>query len=539
MANPSSLYAVDSTETYGTTEVNLTKDLSTLFPTVNGQIDNSISINRFENDVVKNIYAKSTSYNAIYDDSITYTAEPDAAGWVWKYYKRTNYPKDTVLINNAIVYGSSSESRVYATGVKEDASSIYNYQSAGSLKFIRDLEYNKILFECSATEYSNFTLLPKGTIQEGISEHPTPTMTDVELSAVDANKWYLGFNHRHGYIWNGSGWSNINARPIMICNGDTVQSVQSAGTSFYSSINQYPISVHTGDNLTISVSSDNSLNFGYNYHNRMDKSGYTLGWSNSINTMPNWADTPSQMIDTIKQWFIDNNIPTGYGNRHWFLISSEIKNVSDDMGMLVSVVGQFYLKNESTIHCSSINEMFYPMVKGSTILKMLAGFGCYYVADNTVDLSETTPNTLGDNGKIWLGAMSGDGTTNGTWIKGNDINKYTGYNKDGSTTNPDFDPSGGGGGGGDDDDSDWDDIVINGAGIGGGSAFCRFYYCTEAELANLRTWTMGLSQSGDGIPAGFDPKSNIIGLTVFPFTISGNGPTTIKFTTNGGQDPVT
>lgn len=90
-----------------------------------------------------------------------------------------------------------------------------------------------------------------------------------------------------------------------------------------------------------------------------------------------------------------------------------------------------------------------------------------------------------------------------------------------------------------DDDSDWDDIGINGAGIGGGSAFCRFYYCTEAELANLRTWTMGLSQSGDPIPAGFDPKSNIIGLTVFPFTLSGNGPTTIKFTTNGGQDPVT
>lgn len=88
-------------------------------------------------------------------------------------------------------------------------------------------------------------------------------------------------------------------------------------------------------------------------------------------------------------------------------------------------------------------------------------------------------------------------------------------------------------------DSDWDNIAINGAGIGGGSAFCRFYYCTEAELANLRTWTMGLSSGGDTIPGGFDPKSNIIGLTVFPFTVSGNGPTTIKFTTNGGQDPIT
>lgn len=479
MAAPSEIYAVDSTETYGTTDVNLTKDLLTLFPTVNGEIDNSISINRFENDIVKNIYAKSNSYNAIYDDSITYTAEPDAAGWVWKYYKRTAYPKDTVLINNAIVYGSTGDNRVYATGIKEDASSIYNYESAGNLKFIRDLDYNKILFECYATEYSNFTLLPKGTIQEGISDHPVPTMTDVELNQVDADKWYLGFNHRHAHIWNGSGWTNINAKPILICNGETVQSIQSAGKSFYSSINQYAASVHTGDNLSISVSSNNHLNYGYNYHNRMDRSAYTLGWNNSINTAPNWSDIPAQMIDTIRQWFIDNSIPTGSGNKHWFLISSEIKTVSDDMGMLVTVIGQFYLKNESTIHCSAFNEMFYPMVKGATILKMIAGFGCYYVADNTVDLTETTPDTLGDNSKIWLGAMSADGTTNGTWIKGNDINNYNGYNKDGDINNPDYDPSGGGGGSVDDEDNN---DPVNTAGAPFAAGLCNYYAMTTGSV---------------------------------------------------------
>lgn len=524
MANPSSLYAVDSTETYGTTTVNLTKDLSTLFPTINGQIDNSISINRFENDIVKNIYAKSNNYNAIYDDSITYTAEPDAQK-VWKYYKRTAYPKDTVLINNAIVYGSTNENRVYATGIKEDASSIYNYESAGDLKFIRDLDYNKILFECYATEYSSFTLLPKGTIQEGINDHPIPARTDVELNQVDPDKWYLGFNHRHAHIWNGSGWTNINAKPIMICNGETVQSIQSAGKSFYSSINQYSPSVTTGNNLTISVSTNNHLNYGYNYHNRMDRSGFTLGWSNSISTAPNWIDIPGQIIDTIKQWFIDNNIPTGSSNRHSFLISSEIKNVSDDMGMLITVIGQFYLRTADTLHCYSINEMFYPMVKGSTILKMLAGFGCYYVADNTVDLSETTPDALGDNSKIWLGAMSADGTTNGTWIKGNDINNYNGYNKDGDINNPDYDPSGGGGGGGGGyDDDPWHGISFSGVGVGGAGAFAKCYYMTSTELANLRSW-----MNSNNVPEGFDPMAQIIGLSQVPVSLSGDDNKTVQF----------
>jgi len=524
MANPSALYAVDATETYGTTTVNLTKDLSTLFPTLNGQIDNTISINRFENDIVKNIYAKSNDYNAIYDDSITFTEEPDAPGWVWKYYKRTSYPKDTVLINNAIVYGSTGENRVYAIGVKEDAESIYNYQSAGNLKFIRDLDYNKIIYECYATEYSNFTLLPKGTIQEGISDHPTPTMTDVELNEVDADKWYLGFNHRAGHIWNGSGWSNIYAKPIYICNGETVQSIQSAGKSFYSSINQYSATVRTGENIDISVSANNNLNYGYNYHNRMDRNGFTLGWNNSINTAPNWVDIPGQMIDTIRQWFIDNSIPTGSGNKHWFLISSEIKTVSNDMGMLVTVIGQFYLKNETTIHCSVLNEMFYPMVKGSTILQMLAGFGCYYVADNTVDLSETTPDALGDNAKIWLGAMSADGTTNGTWIKGNDINNYHGYNKDGDINNPDYDPSGGGGGGGPYEDDPWHGVDFSGVGVGGAGAFAKVYYMTSTELANLRSWMNSIS-----VPEGFDPMAQIVGLSQVPVALSGSSSENVTF----------
>ena len=89
------------------------------------------------------------------------------------------------------------------------------------------------------------------------------------------------------------------------------------------------------------------------------------------------------------------------------------------------------------------------------------------------------------------------------------------------------------------EDSPWDEIKLNGAVLGGANAFCRIYYCTQAELTQLRTWTMGNSQYGDGIPAGFNPKDNLIGLMVYPFTLSGDGPANIVFTTNGGIDPIT
>lgn len=89
------------------------------------------------------------------------------------------------------------------------------------------------------------------------------------------------------------------------------------------------------------------------------------------------------------------------------------------------------------------------------------------------------------------------------------------------------------------EDSPWDEIKLNGAVLGGANAFCRIYYCTQAELTQLRTWTMGNSEHGDPVPGGFSPKDNLIGLMVYPFNLSGDGPTNIVFTTNGGIDPVT
>lgn len=472
MAVPSETYAVDSTLSYGTTTVNLTKNLSALYPNLNSEIDNTISINKFNDNLVKIVYRKSDKYNSLYDNSVTFSTSPvSGSSDVVRYYSRDAFTVDNVNITNALVYGANAENRVYATGYSGDASSIYNANSAANLKFIRDLDYNKILFSISAKEYSSIPVLAKGTIDYTTGTHAAPTASNVDLKDIDPDKYYMGYASNNAKIWNGSGWSDIAAHPILVCNGETIQSIQSAGTAFYSETPQYSMIRGSGQNIEISISSNSAQNFGYNFCNAMDRAKYTLGWSDSYSTIPNWADIHDTIFQEIDQHMIDNS-----QSSMSCTISREIINVSDSMAMLLSVVGQFY-RNSTRIYSANINCMFYPLLKGSALLKILAGFGCYYRADDTLDISGLTPDTLSTSSDIWLGAMASDGTTNGTWIKGSDIDSYTGYNKDGNTVNPAFDPSGGGGSGGDEDNND--PISTTGAPFAAG--LCNYYAMTAGS----------------------------------------------------------
>lgn len=516
--DPSEKYAVDSTLQFGTTTVNLTKSLSALYTAVNSELDNTISINKLNDNIVKKVYRKSDKYNSLYDDSITFSSSPSGSSDVVKYYKRTGFPVDNVNITNAIIYGANNENRVYSIGYNGDASSIYNANSAGNLKFIRDLEYNKILFAITAKEYSSIPVLEKGTIDYETGTHVIPTVSNIDLKDIDKDKYYLGYESQQAKIWNGSGWSNIDAHPILVACGDTVQSIQSAGTAFYSEIPQYGMITGSGTNLSISVGSYNWQNYGYNFCNEMDRSKYTLGWADSYSSMPNWADIHEDIFTEINQHMIDNS-----QSNMSCTISREIISVSDNMSMLVSVVGQFS-RNSSRIYYASINCMMYPLLKGSALLKLLAGFGCYYRADSSLDVSTLTPETLSESNYIWLGAMSADGTTSGTWIKGSDIDSYEGYNKDGNTNNPNFDPSGGGGGGGGYEDDPWSGVSFSGVGVGGAGAFAKCYYMTSTELANLRSW-----MNSNNVPEGFDPMAQIIGLSQVPVSLSGDDNTTVQF----------
>lgn len=74
------------------------------------------------------------------------------------------------------------------------------------------------------------------------------------------------------------------------------------------------------------------------------------------------------------------------------------------------------------------------------------------------------------------------------------------------------------------DDDPWHGVSFSGVSVGGIGAFARCYYMTSTELANLRTW-----MSGTGVPEGFDPMAQIIGLSQVPVALSGDAPETVQF----------
>ena len=156
-------------------------------------------------------------------------------------------------------------------------------------------------------------------------------------------------------------------------------------------------------------------------------------------------------------------------------------------------------------------------IKGSFFLKFVGSFGLYVTNDSSTYMSTATPETLSNTPDVYLGEMNSKGFTTGRLIPWTDLDEYEGFNKDGSSVNPGFDPSGGGGGG-DDEDDPWDKINF---GPGGGNlgVFAKFYLCTATDLANLRSWFAGGGHQQ--IPQGFDPMTQIIGLSQFATSVSG------------------
>ena len=486
---PSEKYAVDYTDGNG---LKWSKQLSSIYTTL-GNIDMSAAISSFNDPLVKNVYRKSKTYNPIYDNSITY-ASVGHDSLVMKYFARNDYPSEEITSGTVIVDHASPDGLSYATGVNEDASVPYN-GGMGSSRVLVDAEYNKMLFKVTLREMTlntSDTPIPN-------SMYNDPTYTDVQLKDIDDNKWYGLFYHNGAKVWNGASWSDTSIAPALICNGGSTQSFQGSGSSFNNLFNNYNGTMGSGQNIEFANIASNYYWTAHNFVNRMNIENYSLGWSDSYDYKPSFADNLDAMKAYMLGYLTDNNYSPW--QNVWFQLCREVHQISNDMSILLTVHCYACLDGSNNLYINWDNTHTFPIIKGSSVSKFLAGYGLYYLTDSSEDLTGITPDTLHNSSAIWVGEMSADGTTTGNWIKGADIENYTGYNKDGNIVNPDFDPSGGGGGGDDDDPSD--DQAWGGAYSGAG-AFSKFYLCTATDLANLRTW-FGGGGGGDQIPDGFDP----------------------------------
>lgn len=514
---PSDKYVVDYTDGNG---LKWTKTISTLYPSL-GAMDNSIGISKYNAEIMRKIYRKPDKFNPLYDNSITIGTLPGQSPNVIKYFSRNAYPSTDANINTIIVNASTADGGAYAIGIDDDASNVINRAAMGSYRILRDVEYNKMLFNVRIREMSFTT--HNNVIQKDLYEDPT--YTDKNLKDIDDNKYYAIFYHLDGKVWNGSSWVDSAINPAYICTGSDIQTIQGAGSVFNNTFTTYSAApLGTGQNIDLLTSTSNYYWSGENFNCRMNNVRYCLALSENITLKGSWTDDPDAVYGTIRQWLIDNSIAPNV--RVNFEICRELVPVGNDGAVLFTQDMNAYLDNDNNlvIWGSTVHTFF--MIKGSSLTKMIAGFGLYYLTDENASLTGITPDTLHNSSAIWLGEMSANGTTTGNWIKGADIANYNGYNKNGNITNPDFDPSSGGGGGGSDEDNN---DPVNTAGAPYAKGLVNYYAMTAGSplidhiSEALSTWDLKNT--------GKDLYKNLVSCKLIkppaPIPTSGSEPFTI------------
>lgn len=498
---PSAKYDVDYTDAYG---FKWTKGIAAIYPQA-GSLDESIAYSRYDNDILKTVYRKPNDYNPLFDNSITMGSCPGQSPQVIKYLQRS-YPASEVNINTVIVSSGSPDGWAYSIGTNEEVTTPINRGYMNGARLLRDAAYNKMLFRVNVREMSFTT--HSTPIQKDLYEDPT--YTDVSVGDIDDSKYYAIFYHSQAKVWNGSSWSDYDMAPAFMCTGPDNQTIQGAGSSFNNLFNNYGMVMGSGQNIWFANASSNYYWSAQNFQSKMYNDRYCLAWSEDYDYRPVFADDYDNTFAWCHQWLIDNSIPPNTDIN--FELCREMHQISEDAYVLLTIGATCGLSNDNTFYCRYCNTNTFPMIKGSSMSKLIAGFGLYYLADNSADLTGITPNNLSDSDDIWLGEMGADGITTGKWIKGSDIASYTGYNKEGNIINPTYDPSGGGG-----DVSDKvDDMTVNPLfGLSSDAGFAAYFLLTASQLGSLHTWL-----TDTAFPDGYDPYPYIISLIQFPMKLT-------------------
>ena len=501
---PSSIYDVDYTDSLG---FKWTKPIYQIYPDV-GTIDESIAISRYDADIMKTVYRKPTDYHPTYDTSITMSSCPGQSPQVIRYESRSDYPSADVNINTVLVNSSGCDGGAYSIGSSEEVTTPLHRPYMSGYRLLHDAEYNKMLFRVNVREMSFTThtnVIQKNTYDD-------PTYTDVSVGDIDDNKYYAIFYHSQALAWDGASWVGADITPVLMCTGEINQTFQGTGSAFNNLFNNYPMVMGSGDNIYFTNAASNYYWTANNFQAKMYNDRYALGWNDTYDYRPSFADDYETAYNAVHQWLIDNSIAAWtYIN---FEMSREVKQISESSVVLLTVTCTACLDNNNDLYIVYMNTYTFPMLTGKAISAFIAGFGLYYLADNAADLTGITPSNLGDSSDIWLGEMSADGTTTGKWIKGSDIDSYTGYNKDGNVINPSYDPSSGGGGGKLLDKVD--DMTLNPLfALSSDAGFAAYWLMTSSQLATFHNWLTNTT-----FPDGYDPYQYIISLIQFPLKLT-------------------
>lgn len=398
--------------------------------------------------------------------------------------------------------------------------------NAGNSRYLLDMDINKMIFRVSINvvdkadfENIDYTDNPESTHM--------PSAHEITLKELYTNpdKYYVNsFNLNPPYVYGentSDHWRTASIYPShIINNGENVgMFIGASGTgifgSYYNNISSFSYDSRATGAHPAFGGGASSHPIQINMTN-----GYSFGDAEELDMTPtpNYSSVGTSAISVALAKWSESSTWNKYvycGNQFF-----------DYGGTVIWCSYGAHVYHDGGTNVSTYKEYIFSTrryLKADFVLSYLASFGLYFMSENFDPDSESlTPETLGDDSRIMLGEMSPGGETTGRWIT--DIDSYTGPNRDGKTSNPDYDPSGGGGGGGDYDDDPWHGIDFSGVGVGGAGAFAKCYYMTSTELANLRSWMNSIN-----VPEGFDPMQQIIGLSQVPVALSGDAPENVVF----------
>ena len=429
-----------------------------------------------------------------------------------------------------VVLTDSNGDGAYVWGYNPEASACLNTSNGADRRYLLDMDINKMIFNITINVYDKADFDAIDYINSNNPEsYQQPSAHNITLKQLYENPddYYVeSFNWGTTYVYGentSDHWRGATIYPAHIINGETVG--QFKGTKNLSIFGMHYATGNFSYDNSDPMNPNAHPNFGGGgstpvIYNNMSL-GYFMGCGRDINLNPVYSySAVGTSAETIAQF----KWGTASSWNHNAYVNQEFFDYGDSVIWCAYGAHAYYNSNTSE---SKYKEYFFftrKMLKGQFALDYIASFGLYFASETfDPDSVNLTPETLGDDSRIMLGEMSADGTTTGRWIT--DIESYTGPNKDGKTTNPDYDPSGGGGGGGGGyDDDPWHGISFSGVGVGGAGAFAKCYYMTSTELANLRSW-----MNSNNVPEGFDPMQQIIGLSQVPVTLSGDDNTTVQF----------
>lgn len=466
MAIPSSLYNTDTIATYGTTEIELTKKIEDLYPTAEGTVDNSIAYTKYDASWLYT--AGVTCYP--YEDGGTSVKfaeyEPDSS-YCYKYYNwESDVPLTDANVNVCIITPGSTAGYYYI-----NSESIIDYDINVS-RFVRNAQTNKMLFTAQARRI-NLTELEPYEIQRGSASHIFPLQT-VDLKYIDSHpdEYFYDFSLTGCRVWDGSDWIAASYVPAYISTSSSSQGIATINTCFNRRGIYYDMDVRQDSELYIH---EDGSSDGFEANGA---TGWSLGWSEDVEVAPYYIGIGDMAnLNALIEAEIE-----GEETRIDIITCQRAIPVNEIWYYFTWCSGVYY-NHPDGVRNASHSSYYCPCIKGSTLSKLIAGCGLYFLADTEADLTGITPNTLGNCADIWLGEMSGDFTTTGNWIKGANINTYTGANREGNVYNGGFDPNYVPQPPSPEDGDDMD--IMNTGATGSSGGFTHFYILSPQDLIDL------------------------------------------------------